>query len=98
MKGAASRETVRGIRDQLPGADLLVVNDGSSDDTTAEARRAGARVLELPYNLGIGAAVQTGFQFALANGYDIVLRNDGDGQHAPQNNSVLLARLASGRC
>ena len=94
-EGRSIARTVRGIRDQLTGADILVVNDGSSDDTTAETRGAGALVLELPYNLGIGAAVQAGFQFALANDYDIVLRNDGDGQHAPQNNSVLLARLAA---
>ncbi len=94
-EGRSIARTLRGIREQLPGAELLVVNDGSSDDTTAEARRSGAQVLELPYNLGIGAAVQAGFQFALANDYDIVLRNDGDGQHAPENNSVLLARLAA---
>ncbi len=94
-EGRSIAQTVRGIREGLPAADMLVVNDGSSDDTTAEARKAGALVLELPYNLGIGAAVQAGFQFARANDYDIVLRNDGDGQHAPQNNAVLLARLAS---
>ena len=88
--------TVRGILRQLPSADLLVINDGSGDDTTAEARRAGAKVLELPYNLGIGAAVQAGFQFASAHDYDIVLRNDGDGQHAPSNNLDLLARLDAG--
>lgn len=87
---------VRGIRAGLPDADMLVVNDGSSDDTAAEARRAGAEVLELPWNLGIGAAVQAGFQFARANDYDAVLRNDGDGQHAPENNIDLLARLAAG--
>ncbi len=83
----------RRIRALLPQADALVINDGSSDDTSAEARSAGAQVLELPYNLGIGAAVQAGFQFARANDYDIVLRNDGDGQHAPEANIELLARL-----
>lgn len=94
-EGRSIARTVRGIREGLPAAELLVVNDGSSDDTTAEARRAGAQVLELPYNLGIGAAVQAGFQYARANDYEFVLRNDGDGQHEPQNNSVLLARLAA---
>lgn len=94
-EGRSIARTVRGIREGLPTAELLVVNDGSSDDTTAEARRAGAQVLELPYNLGIGAAVQAGFQYARANDYEFVLRNDGDGQHEPQNNSVLLARLAA---
>lgn len=87
---------VRGIRGRLPQVDVLVVDDGSSDDTAAEARAAGAQVLELPYNLGIGAAVQAGFQFARAFDYDIVLRNDGDGQHAPANNIDLLTRLESG--
>ena len=87
---------VRRIRALLPQADALVINDGSSDDTSAEAKSAGAQVLELPYNLGIGAAVQAGFQFARANNYDIVLRNDGDGQHAPEANIELLARLQAG--
>ena len=87
---------VRRFRALLPQADALVINDGSSDDTSAEARSAGAQVLELPYNLGIGAAVQAGFQFARANDYDIVLRNDGDGQHAPEANIALLARLETG--
>ncbi|MCY3832859.1 MAG: glycosyltransferase family 2 protein [Chloroflexi bacterium] len=87
--------TVRGIRQQLPGADLLVVNDGSSDDTAAVARAAGAQSLDLPYNLGIGAAVQAGFQFARAHQYDIVLRNDGDGQHEPEANADLLRCLES---
>ncbi len=87
---------VAGIRQCLPVADVLVVSDGSSDDTAGQARLAGAQVLELPYNLGIGAAVQAGFQFARARDYDIVLRNDGDGQHAPENNAALLARLEVG--
>lgn len=87
---------VRRIRALLPQVDALVINDGSSDDTSAEARSAGAQVLELPYNLGIGAAAQAGFQFARANDYDIVLRNDGDGQHAPEANIELLARLQAG--
>ena len=95
-EGRSIARTVKGIRERLPAVDVLVINDGSSDDTGAEARRAGAQALELPYNLGIGAAVQAGFQFARAHDYDIVLRNDGDGQHAPSNNAVLLERLAAG--
>ena len=85
--------TLRGIQEQMPEADLLVVDDGSSDDTAAVARAAGAQALDLPYNLGIGAAVQAGFQFARAHKYDIVLRNDGDGQHAPEANIGLLKQL-----
>ena len=95
-EGRNIARAVRGIQEGLPAVDVLVVNDGSSDDTAAEAQTAGAQVLELPYNLGIGAAVQAGFQFARAHNYDIVLRNDGDGQHAPENNVDLLARLEAG--
>ena len=95
-EGRNIARAVRGVRQSLPCADVLVINDGSSDDTAAEAQSAGAQVLELPYNLGIGAAVQAGFQFARAHAYDIVLRNDGDGQHAPEANVELLARLDSG--
>ena len=95
-EGRNIARAVRGIRQRLPEVDVLVLDDGSSDDTAAAARTAGAQVLELPYNLGIGAAVQAGFQFARARDYDIVLRNDGDGQHAPSNNVGLLARLDSG--
>lgn len=92
-EGRNIARAVRRIWELLPQVDTLVINDGSSDDTTAEARSAGAQVLDLPFNLGIGAAVQAGFQFARAHDYDIVLRNDGDGQHAPEANLELLARL-----
>ena len=85
--------TVAAVRAELPGVDILVINDGSGDATAAAARDAGALVLDLPYNVGIGAAVQAGFQFAERRGYDIVLRNDGDGQHAPESNRALLAAL-----
>src|SRR5258708_826114 len=71
------------IREQTPWADIVVVNDGSSDDTATIAEAAGAFVLHMPYNVGIGASVQTGFMFADLQGYEIVIRNDGDGQHAP---------------
>ncbi len=74
-------QVVTRARQQLPCVDLLVINDGSSDDTAAVARKAGAMVLTLPYNVGIGAAVQTGFIYADRHGYEIVLRSDGDGQH-----------------
>ncbi len=87
--------TVDDIRAELPQADILVVNDGSADATAATARDAGALVLNLPYNVGIGAAVQAGFQFATAQGYHIVLRNDGDGQHAPESNRDLLSALGA---
>jgi glycosyltransferase involved in cell wall biosynthesis len=84
------------IRGQLPDADVLVVNDGSTDDTGAQAQAAGAIVLHHPYNVGIGASVQTGFLFADLQGYDFALRSDGDGQHSAQDIPALLAELAKG--
>jgi len=61
--------------------DVLVVNDGSSDHTSLRARKTKAKVIDLPFNLGIGGAVQTGFIFARDHGYDIAVQVDGDGQH-----------------
>ncbi|MXV94155.1 MAG: glycosyltransferase family 2 protein [Chloroflexi bacterium] len=95
-EGRSIDATLRGIHEALPQADTLVIDDGSRDDTAAAAQAAGAKVLRMPYNVGIGAAVQAGFQFAARQGYTIVLRNDGDGQHAPQNNPQLLAALSAG--
>ena len=92
-EGRSIAQSIRGIRAALPRADILIVDDGSSDDTAAEAHGAGAKVLSMPFNVGIGAAVQAGFQFAAAGDYDIVLRNDGDGQHVPAGNVDLLRCL-----
>jgi glycosyltransferase involved in cell wall biosynthesis len=72
------------LRRAVPGWDICVVDDGSSDTTAAVARRAGAVVLRLPINLGIGGAVQTGYLWARAHGYEIAAQIDGDGQHDPQ--------------
>jgi glycosyltransferase involved in cell wall biosynthesis len=72
------------LRRAVPGWDICVVDDGSSDATAAVARRAGAVVLRLPINLGIGGAVQTGYLWARAHGYDVAAQIDGDGQHDPQ--------------
>jgi glycosyltransferase involved in cell wall biosynthesis len=79
-----------------PGIDVVVVDDGSSDATAAAATRAGARVVKLPFNLGIGGAVQTGFRWALERDYDIAVRLDGDGQHDPGELPKLLAPLERG--
>ena len=73
--------TVEEIRRVALGVDILVINDGSVDDTVEEARQAGGMVISLPFNLGIGAAVQTGFQYAQKYQYDIAVQIDGDGQH-----------------
>jgi glycosyltransferase involved in cell wall biosynthesis len=84
---------VEELREFDPDLDVVVIDDGSTDDTAERARAAGAAVVRLPYNLGIGGAVQTGFKYALAHGYEIVIRLDGDGQHDPQQIPNLLAPL-----
>jgi glycosyltransferase involved in cell wall biosynthesis len=75
---------VRKLQAHAPAYDILVVDDGSTDATAIIAEDAGARVLRLPFNLGIGGAVQSGFRFALENGYDYAVQVDGDGQHDPR--------------
>ncbi len=81
------------VRAALPGVAVTVVDDGSTDDTTAIAQALGARVLRLPCNLGVGPAVQTGFKDALENGYEYVLRLDGDGQHPPAEARKLMEAM-----
>lgn len=82
------------VRASLPGADIAVINDGSEDSTGSVAERLGVVALHLPHNLGIAAAEQTGFLYALRSGYTTVVRNDADGQHNPAEIPELLAALA----
>jgi hypothetical protein len=84
---------IREIRRHAPGFDVLVVDDGSADATAAEAEAEGAVVIRHPYNLGIGGAMQSGYKYALANGYDVAVQVDGDGQHKPEYLPELLAAL-----
>src|SRR5687768_9394482 len=84
-EGKNITKTVERVREHIHWADVLVINDGSSDDTREKAEAAGAIVLDLPYNVGIGAGVQTGFKFAARHDYALVARLDGDGQHSPDN-------------
>lgn len=86
---------VRDINGHAPGFDVLVVDDGSTDRTTSIARDAGAAVAKLPFNLGIGGAVQTGYRYALANDYDYAIQVDGDGQHDPAEIDKLMQRMTS---
>lgn len=83
-------------KENLPQADLLVIDDGSTDRTAARARRAGAMVASLPFNQGVGAAHQTGYIFALAHGYDVCGQLDGDGQHPAPDLARLVEVVESG--
>ena len=78
---ASVASVVRDVQRHAPDFDVLVVDDGSTDATSAVARDAGARVLRMPFNLGIGGTVQAGYQFALEQGYEYAIQVDGDGQH-----------------
>jgi glycosyltransferase involved in cell wall biosynthesis len=84
---------VREIHRHAPGFDVLVVDDGSTDSTAAEAEASGAMVLRHPFNVGIGGAMQSGFKYALRQGYDVAAQVDGDGQHKPAYLVELLAKL-----
>ena len=84
------------IRTADPEIEIVVVDDGSADDTAGAAAARGARVLKLAFNLGIGGAVQTGYRYAYEEGFDLALRVDGDGQHDPSWFGVLAAPVLSG--
>jgi glycosyltransferase involved in cell wall biosynthesis len=93
-------ESVGRVIDELrrfdPGLDVVVVDDGSLDRTAGLAADRGARVLRLPFNLGIGGAMQTGFRFAFEHGYDLAVQVDGDGQHDPGELPKILAPVVAG--
>jgi len=82
------------LRDRCPDYDVVVVDDGSTDGTATVARAAGVTVLSLPYNLGIGGALRTGFRYAVANDYDAAVQVDADGQHDPGLISLLVDQLS----
>jgi glycosyltransferase involved in cell wall biosynthesis len=92
-EAGAIASTVADLREHAPDFDVLVVDDGSTDDTAGSARSAGARVIKLPFNLGIGGAVQTGYLHALEHGYRVAVQVDGDGQHDARYVHVLLDHL-----
>lgn len=87
--------TIEEIRACVAGADLLVIDDGSSDHTAARAAAAGATVCPLPFNLGVGGAMRAGYRYALRHGYAAAVQIDADGQHDPRYLPSLLARLDS---
>ncbi|MFD6030042.1 MULTISPECIES: glycosyltransferase family 2 protein [Cellulosimicrobium] len=84
---------LREVREVLPEADVVVVNDGSSDHTALVAARCGVEVLDLPANLGVGGAMRAGYKFALRRGYEVAVQLDADGQHDPREVAALLRRM-----
>jgi glycosyltransferase involved in cell wall biosynthesis len=93
---ASLPNVLRTLQETLPGVDVLVIDDGSRDDTATVARNAGALVAQLPFNMGIGAALRTGFRFAADGGYDRAFQFDADGQHDAAEVRKLLDRLDDG--
>jgi glycosyltransferase involved in cell wall biosynthesis len=91
------RSVIQSVQAEAPSFDILVVDDGSTDRTAAIATRAGVPVLRHPFNLGIGGAVQSGFQYAQEKGYDFMVQIDGDGQHRADQLSVLIEAMDEDR-
>jgi len=95
-EGARIGAVVTRVRQAVPHVDVVVVDDGSRDQTAEQAQRAGARCIRHPFNLGYGAALQTGYKYAARRGYARLVQLDADGQHDPADVPRLLARLESG--
>ena len=89
------RKVIHRLRKALPAFDVLVIDDGSTDDTVRQVP-VGIPVLSLPFNLGIGGAMQTGYRYAALHGYDVAVQVDGDGQHRPSEVHRLVEHLQAG--
>lgn len=89
--------TLAELAREAPGLDVVVIDDGSRDRTRHVAREAGAKVITLPVNLGVGGALQTGIRYALERGYDVAVQFDADGQHDPRDLPRVLAPVLEGR-
>src|SRR4051812_49690201 len=95
-EGTVAR-VVTAIHERAPDFDVVVVDDGSTDRTAEAAERAGAKVVRHPFNLGIGGAVQSGFTYALENGYDRLVPVDGGGQPDPARVGQLIEGVEADR-
>ncbi|TFC44942.1 glycosyltransferase family 2 protein [Cryobacterium sp. TMT1-21] len=99
MPALNEEESVAAVVDEvyskLPGISVLVVDDGSTDRTAERARLAGATVISLPFNLGVGGAMRVGFKYALAHDFQNVVQVDSDGQHDPSGVAMLVDALDS---
>jgi glycosyltransferase involved in cell wall biosynthesis len=84
---------VAAVQRAVPTAQVLVIDDGSDDDTCGVAQRAGARVVRMPFNVGVGGAMRTAFLFAQRNDFDAVVQVDADGQHVAGHIPELIAAL-----
>ena len=87
---------VKSVREVVGDTPIAVIDDGSQDATAEAAAAAGAEVFRLPHHLGLGGAVQTGYRFAFEQGFDRVVRVDGDGQHHPSDIPTLLKEMDEG--
>ncbi len=83
-------KTVQDITENAPSFDYIIINDCSKDKTAEICQKSGFHIINLPVNMGIGGGVQTGYLYALRNGYDIVVQFDGDGQH----DAIYLEKMA----
>ncbi len=92
-EGDSITDVLGDVRKHLPEADVVVIDDGSTDDTAAVARAAGALVLQMPFNLGVGGAMQTGYLYASQRGYDVAVQLDGDGQHPAEEARRLIEEI-----
>jgi glycosyltransferase involved in cell wall biosynthesis len=93
-EGAVIASVLASLAEVHPLRDVVVIDDGSHDDTGRIAREAGAHVLTHAFNIGVGAAMGTAFKYAAAHGYEAVVQFDGDGQHRPEHIAELVAASA----
>jgi glycosyltransferase involved in cell wall biosynthesis len=89
-------DVIRMIKDNYPEFDYVVINDGSTDHTSRRCHREGFEIIDLPTNIGLAGAFQTGLKYAYSRGYDCALQFDADGQHRPEYIKSMLEKLSEG--